>query len=217
MSHPLPTFHVPHAPQHWPREGNPLTWDWQAISSLPPFILADGRSPATQQTVTRLCFDMAGLYVRFDCQDDDIWGTFTQRNDPIYDEEVVEVFLAPGQADPVDYHEFEVSPNGILFAAQVHNPTSQRADMTINLDVPYGGLYCATERKDTEHRWAAVLVMPWKSLGMAGDVPEVWRANFYRIERPRNGEDEFSCWSPMLVQPADFHKPARFGTLILKK
>lgn len=217
MSYPLPTFQVPKAPQHWPREANPLVWDWQGVPPLSPFMLADGQAHATQQTVTRLCFDEVGLYVRFDCEDDDIWGTFTHRNDPIYDEEVVEVFLAPGKADPIDYHEFEVSPNGVLFAAKVNNPTSQRVNLTIDLDMPYEGLYCVAKRQDTEHRWSAVIIIPWASLAITGDIPEIWRANFYRIERPRAGKDEYSCWSPTIAQPADFHKPARFGTLIFKK
>jgi len=43
----------------------------------------------------------------------------------------------------------------------------------------------------------------------------LWRGNLYRIERPRDGEPEFSAWSPTLTRPADFHQPARFGTLEL--
>ena len=46
-------------------------------------------------------------------------------------------------------------------------------------------------------------------------LPEIWRANFYRIERPRDGAAEFSAWSPTLTAPADFHQPARFGFLDL--
>ena len=217
MSQPLPTWTVPNAPHDWPQGDDPLSWDWQDVSTLTPFILSDGHGPAEQQTVTRVCSNAQGLYVRFDCEDHDIWGTYTQRNDPIYDEEVVEVFLAPGEADPIDYHEFEISPNGVLFAARVNNPTSQREDLTIDLDEPYDGLFCVTERHDNENRWSVVLVIPWTSLALSGDVPDVWRANFYRIERPRAGEDEYSCWSPTRVQPADFHKPGKFGTLFLKK
>ena len=38
--------------------------------------------------------------------------------------------------------------------------------------------------------------------------------NFYRIDRPRDGSKaEFSCWSPTLETPANFHLPARFGLL----
>jgi hypothetical protein len=60
-----------------------------------------------------------------------------------------------------------------------------------------------------------VLAIPWRSVAPPGDLPRMWRANFYRIERPRDGEPEFSCWSATLTDPADFHRPARFGVLEL--
>ena len=50
----------------------------------------------------------------------------------------------------------------------------------------------------------------------AGELPDTWRANLYRIERPRDAAPEYSCWSPTLTDPADFHKPARFGVLRLE-
>jgi hypothetical protein len=65
------------------------------------------------------------------------------------------------------------------------------------------------ERED----WWAELAIPWRSI--ADDVPKLWRANFYRVERPRDGEAEYTAWSPTLTRPADFHKPARFGVLEL--
>jgi hypothetical protein len=61
--------------------------------------------------------------------------------------------------------------------------------------------------------WWAILSIPWRGIAPPGDLPRTWRANFYRIERPRDGEPEFSCWSPTLTRPADFHQPARFGFL----
>src|SRR5581483_8361662 len=76
---------------------------WENASLITPLWLADGSSPATQATRVRVCFDDIALYVRFDCDDRDIWGTFTQRDEPIYDEEVVEVFLASGADDPHNY------------------------------------------------------------------------------------------------------------------
>ncbi len=102
---------------------------WRDLVSVTPFLLADGRGPARQQTRARLCYDSHALYVRFDCEDRDIWGTFVQRDDPIYDEEVIEVMISPGRDDPTRYFEFEVSPNAVLFDAIVYNPSSTRADL----------------------------------------------------------------------------------------
>lgn len=186
---------------------------WARLREITPLWLADGSAPASQPTVVRVCYDDAALYVRFDCQDRDIWGTFTQRDEPIYEEEVVEVFLAPGAEDPIHYFEFEVSPNGVLFDATIYNPTSTRDHLRWDETWNCSGLRWMARRDDAGHTWWAALAIPWQGVTHDGHVPPVCRANFYRIERPRDGEPEYSCWSPTMTSPADFHKPAYFGIL----
>jgi len=190
-------------------------WNWDEIPALPPFTLADGGGPAVQQTRLRLCWDSEALRVRFDCADRDAWGTYRQRDDPLYEEEAVEVFLAPGAADPSDYFELEVSPLGTLFDATIHNPTSRRADMTADRVWDCPGLRWSAGAGRDHQDWWAELAIPWRGLLPDAEPPRLWRANFYRIERPRDGEPEFSAWSPTLARPADFHRPARFGVLEL--
>lgn len=213
----LPRFTVPVKPEAW-TVSTISAWDWAALPSLPPLILADGSGPAIQQTAVRLCHDGEAFYVRFDCEDDDSWGTFHRRDDPIYDEEVVEFFIAAGDATPTDYYEFEISPNGVLFDARVHNPHGDRADMLVDKNWDADGIRWRAERTG-RGSWSALVALPWTAIAPANQRPAVWRTNFYRIERPRVGKSqhptEFSCWSPTLTDPADFHKPARFGLLTL--
>ncbi len=182
---------------------------WKEVPSV-SLVLADGSGAPEQATTVRLCWDDEALHVRFDCEDRDAWGTFRHRDDPLWQEEVVEVFLAPGEEDPVRYVEIEVSPLGVLFDARIHNPTGLRADMTADLSWDCPGLRwqagCGAERQD----WWAELSIPWEIT-----PPRLWRANFYRVERPRDGIAEFTCWSPTLASPPDFHRPARFGVLEL--
>jgi hypothetical protein len=185
------------------------------VPALSPFTLADGSGPAVQQTRVRLCWDAAALRVRFDCEDRDAWGTYRQRDDPIYQEEAVELFLAAGEDDPIRYCEFEVSPLGVLFDARIHNPTARRADLTADIAWDCPGVRWSAGGGSARQDWWAVLAIPWHGISPAGELPRIWRANFYRIERPRGGEPEFSCWSPTFTQPADFHQPARFGFLEL--
>jgi hypothetical protein len=205
---------VPRRPPSWD-PADPGSWAWGEIPALPPFQLADGSGPALQQTRGRLCWDELALHVRFDCVDRDAWGTFRQRNDPVYQEEAVEIFLAPGEEDPVRYFELEVSPLGTLFDATIHNPTSLRADMTGDPSWDCPGLRWAAGSGTMRQDWWAWLSIPWEAISPTERPPRIWRANLYRIERPRDGEPEFSAWSPTLTRPADFHKPARFGLLEL--
>ena len=211
----IPTWEVMPTPSIWDKDGSITNWLWDSIKPLPPFMVADGSQRASQQTTTRVCYDQTALYIRYDCEDRDIWGTYTERDQPIYDEEVVEIFIGQGDDAPVRYFEFQVSPNNVLFDARIYNPTSQRTELQVSHEWNCPRIRWAAQRHDDVHQWWAVLVIPWQGLDIFGPLPKIWRANFYRIERPRDADPEYSCWSPTMTSPADFHKPAYFGRLNL--
>ncbi len=194
-------------------------WDWKQITPLPPLIRADGSAPARQQTKIRLCHDGVFLRVRFDCDDTSIWGNYTRRDDPIYEEEAVEVFIAPGDNDPACYFEFEVNPDGVLWDGRIVNAGLDGADLKVDSTWNCAGVHWKAERNDPLNKWHVWLALPLKELAGSAEIPKNWRANFYRIDRPFNNKSdamgEFSCWSPTLTRPAAFHKPRRFGRLEL--
>ncbi len=196
-----------------PRVEDP--WSWEDVPPLPPLVRAEDGSAAEQETRVRVAWDETALHVRFDCVDRHAWGTLTRRDDPLWQEEVVEVFLAPGEADPVDYLEFEVSPGGVLFDAKIHNPTSLRADLRADTSWDCPGLRWEAGAGTARQDWWAVLRLPWNGLLEGEPPPPVWRANFYRIERPGDGPVEYSAWSPTHASPAAFQRPAWFGVLEL--
>jgi hypothetical protein len=166
-----------------------------------------------QPTQTRLLADHGALYVRFDCQDSEPWGTLRERDDPLYEEEVVEVFLAPGADDPKAYFEFEVSPHGVLFDARIENPHGARAGIRIGTE--WSCEKILWDAAIVPGGWWAALAPPWRSIVEGADPPPVWRGNFYRIDRPTGAAAEYSAWSPTLAEPPDFHRPHRFGWLEL--
>ena len=216
MSAQLPIATVPMIPIHWRyRTADHTDWPWEEFEPLPPFILANGSAPAQQQTVVRIGYDSENFYVRFDCHDRDIWGEATERDSAIYNEEVVELFIAPGEQAPTFYYEFEVSPIGTLLDLSVHSPDLERRTLRGDFAWNCPDLQWSAERDDAANHWRAYLAVPWRSIGAGMDLPTTWRANFYRIERPRGEEAEFSCWSPTMSEPADYHRPAYFGYLHL--
>lgn len=190
-----------------------------AAVAVSAFRLADGSGAPRQGTAARAQATAEALTIGFTCADTDPWGTLKGRDAPVYKEECVEVFLAPGIDDPVDYFEFELSPLGTFFDARVHNPTGRRESMTADLEWRAGGATWNASIDKTHSRWSAEIRLPWAGLGFPDParLPRTWRLNLYRIDRPRDGTPpEYSCWSPTLATPANFHLPARFGSLRLR-
>jgi len=197
------------------RAGARGTLDEASWSRVPAVALRraqDGADPL-QTTAVRIAHDAFALLLRFDCNDRDIWATHAHRDAPLWEEEVVELFMASGEDDPSEYFEIEVNPLGAIFDARVTSPQGRRESMSVDASWNAAGLVAAVCRP-SPGTWRAEIVIPWSDL-CDGTPPRVWRANFFRIERPRDGNPEFSCWSPTFADPPDFHKPAFFGRLVL--
>jgi hypothetical protein len=63
-----------------------------------------------------------------------------------------------------------------------------------------------------EGGWTAELAIPFRALIAASPrTGTEWRANFGRIDRPKDRERELTAWSPTGVR--SFHVPERFGVI----
>ncbi len=199
---------------------------WSAAPLIHPFRRAEDARPVRLDTRAKLLWSPRALHALFLCEDDYIWGTFTRHNDPIFDEEVVEVFLDPEDRRSF-YYEFELSPRDTRFAAEIENDLGHppRARIARHLDalamptrVEIEGALATRPAPAgaaaAPGRWRACMEIPFSLLGgrPAPRPGERWKANLFRIDRGPAGE-EYACWSPTLTQPAYFHHPERFGTL----
>ncbi|MEM7050983.1 MAG: carbohydrate-binding family 9-like protein [Acidobacteriota bacterium] len=212
----VPVWEVRPAPESWGPTALGPDPVWRTVAPLPPFELADGSGPAKEQTSVRLVWDPEALWIRFDCEDKDAWSTFQRRDDPLWEEEAVEVFLAAGEDVPKRYFELQISPLGVLFDAVVDNPRGDRRGMVTDPAWDCEGIHWAAGPAALRQDWWAVVRLPWSGLLPANQPrPSIWRANFFRIERPRRRPDELSAWSSPGTDPPDFHRPERFGSLRL--
>lgn len=198
---------------------------WQSTDVIERFILADGSGKALRNTSARMCWDSKYLYIAFECDDPDVWGTMLNRDDSLSDEEVVEAFISPS-SNLADYYEFEISPLGTLFDALVNNPTGDRAYMTVdrswNCDGWQTGIHVdgvVNDRNVIDKGWTVEWAIPFGELSVAPNVPpkdgDIWRINLFRIDQ--TPEPEYSCWSPTMKIPADFHVPEAFGYLVFRE
>jgi len=186
---------------------------WEAIPPLAELVDATHGGAPFARTIVRAAASARALHVLFACDDADVWATHGRRDAPLWEEEVVEVFIAPGREVPQRYAEIEMSPAGIVFDAMVDNPDGRRDTMSVDAGWTAPGLVGRVSRPRSD-LWLAELALPWSALAEGSPPPDVWRANFFRVERPRGGAPEFTAWSPTGATPPDFHKPASFAVLV---
>lgn len=183
---------------------------WQEAISL--VRAEDGEAPANPTKMR--CFwneDYLGVY--FYAIDHDIWGSYTEPDDPIYREEVVEVFLAPFPNDLVNYFELELSPRNVPFSAKITNNGKVNVDLswTPNWETEVFIQGTLDNREDRDEFWLAKMLLPLADFNVNVHPGDRWRGNFFRIDRE---PDEHSAWSPVFTNPANFHTPQRFGEIL---
>jgi len=183
---------------------------------------AENGKPVGAHAESALLWDEQYLYVLFDVEDRDIWGTMTKRDDPVYTEEVVEVFLDP-DGDCADYYEVNVSPRNTIFDYRVWNPTGRQPDLdavgkawtAVGMKTGVRVSGTIDNRNDLDSGWTVEMAIPYTPLRARPRVGDIWRFNLYRINL--TPETEFQAWSPTMTSPPAFHIPARFGKLIFKE
>jgi len=184
----------------------------ERLVALAPIPLRDAVTGDAPRLRTALRVGLRGgdLCVRFDGRDEAAVATLTERDAPLWQEDVFEIFLSP-EEPPHVYFEFQVNPLGTLFDARVESPRLCREGMRVETAWDCDGFSARVAVRSG--RWSASLRIPLAALS-EGSPPSRWHANFYRIDR--GAKDEFSAWSPTFADPADFHVPERFGLLRLE-
>ena len=169
---------------------------------------------AIQPTLVKAMWDDRGLFVALRVYDTDPWATKTARDDSLWEEEVVEVYVDEN-GDLLDYREFEVNPLGAVIDLLIPRAGDQAQwRQCARWDAPGWRVAVQAYPRAARPFWVAEMVFPWGIFTEAAHLPprpgDVWRIQFYRIERPRPGDELIATsWSPT----PDFHVPETFGRL----
>jgi hypothetical protein len=184
--------------------------------------------PERYRTRFQARWDDAALHVRFDAVDDSPWHTMTRRDDHLWDEEVVEIFLdADGSGR--NYAELEINPVNVVCDLRVETPWPTLKSLT---EWDWAGLETSVEPLKDDHGtvegWTAIGRLPWAGLrslypaegGLA--LPPgpgtAWRFNVFRIKRPGGpSAPAAGAVYAAFSRPAgpSFHDPAAFRPLRL--
>lgn len=155
-----------------------------------------------------LAWDDASLYVAAAIPDRDIASTMTAHDDPLWKEEVFELFVF-GQAPASRYLELQVSPRGVTFDAKfsAYRKGDTAWDSAWKTAVDVRGT--VDDRQDTDQGWSVEVAVPWTEIcahTAAPCPPQVGQhvvINAFRFERPAKGGTVGLALSPTRVP--DFH------------
>lgn len=165
----------------------------------------DGSVP--YQTLFWLAYNDDGIIFQFECEDDCPKCTMTEYNEPIWEEETVEFFMATDN-DLHNYLELEWNALNTTFCANIYN------DLVGNTTIDYvKENIIESNVEQTKSGWIVKGFIP-KEL-FKGEMTGEWRFNAYRIKRREDNSMILMAYSPTLVEA--FHIPNMFGKLIFKK
>lgn len=223
----------PPVAQYWCyRTPGPITIDgrldeesWRAAPCTGNFALYSGESESPYQTSARMLWDEEYLYICFECDDIDLYATPKEREENLWAQDCVEVFIMEQSLGQGHFVEYQVSPIGAFFD-------------TYNVDKYVGieewrspGVRSAAEfdgspndPTDRDRGYCVEMAIPFDDLHLrkptraTPDDGDTMRVNLCRIDYRspetmggKGAEPTFITWSPAFV--LDFHLRTRFGVL----
>jgi hypothetical protein len=215
----IPRYAVKRAPSPITIDGKLDDRAWAAATEpIQLQFLWDAQTGAKQATLARLLWDADALYVGYDVEDADITAQFTERDDPTYRDDAVEIFINPNPAQEAVYYGFEWNARGVMYDYLNYNSRTlfKRFDAT-GVKVATSLRGTLNQRADTDKGWSLEAAIPWVNFEELSRRPPaagaIWKANVNRwdgVEPSRR----MSIWSDP-QQPTPWpHVPARFGELV---
>lgn len=188
---------------------------WAEVKPVGDFRNNRDGSASKLPTVARVLYDDNFIYFSFRVEDKNIWATMKQRDQHLWLEEVVEVFLQASSTVP-NYIELEVNPLGTLLDIYLIDTrkflhyeswNSEHLKWAVKIDGTVDG-------KENDRQWTCEIALPIEDIATAPNRPpkpgDRWRMNLFRVERkPEIAE---LAWSPTLQD--DFHILPRLGELV---
>ena len=159
----------------------------------------------------KTCYDSDYLYIAFINGDQDIFTSFTKRDEYLWEDEVVEVFIDTDEGLST-YIEIEISPANIQFDSYITDTANIDLIETPMYDIE--GLKSAifvdgtvNNNSDIDKSWTVEIAIPLEEINMA--INSEYPINFYRIDRDSTGPGSYA-WSPTFRR---FHSPSNFGKI----
>jgi Carbohydrate-binding family 9 len=210
-----PTYEVARVTSQLKIDGELSESAWAEITPITDFVNNRDGSRSTISTEARLLYDDKFVYFAFRAIDKNIWATMKRRDEHLWLEEVVEVFLQANPEIP-NYIELEVNPLGTMLDIYLLDTRKPLHYESWNSEKLRWAVRVAgtVDGKDGDREWSCEIALPLEDIATATHRPpqpgDRWRMNLYRVERlPQVAE---LAWSPTLQD--DFHVLGRLGEIV---
>jgi hypothetical protein len=192
---------------------------WKEAPSTGIFLRTMDGALAEQKTEAKVLWDDKYLWVAFQVDDKDVWSTLDKRDDKLWTQEAVEVFI-DADGDGKTYVELQTNPKGAIFDSYLPSYRQNQNDWDSGMKVAVKVDGTLDNRSDTDKGWTVEMQIPLEAAKgrekeMKNVPPKVgteWRVNFFRLDMPAGKPQWGSAWSPPLV--GDFHALDKFGVLV---
>jgi hypothetical protein len=211
---------------------------WDTAEWTKDFVDIKGRkdSPTDFRTRVKMLWDKDYFYVFAELEEHDVWGSITQHDDTIYNNNNFEVFIDP-DGDTHNYFELELNALNTTWDLVMIKPYRDMDKASLSgwemKGMESGVKVYGTINKpgDKDSCWTVEAAFPWESMKelTSGNIPpaagEQWRVNFARAEwKVKSPSDSyikmydsvsgkplrsFSVWSPQGL--VNLHYPEMWG------
>ena len=214
---PIPKYEVKRASAPINIDGKLDDKAWAAAAPIEFIFPWPNQTGPKQKTTAKLLWDDQYLYVGYECEDSDIVALHTERDDPTYKDDAVEIFINAKPSQTLQYFGLEMNARAVLY--DYISSDAKYFFKRFNMQ----GVKLASDirgtlnmRGDKDQGWSLEVAIPWINFEEMAPKPEagtVWTANLNRW----NGVEPdrvLSMWSNPLYPTPHPHVPARFGQLV---
>lgn len=190
--------------------------------------------PPWKTTRFKMLHDDENLYFGAELQEENVYGTLTERDCVIYYDNDFEIFLDP-TSDGVGYYEFEINPLNTVW--DMFHETDYHRASALHTDYDIAGLEHAisvqgtlNSHHDEDVGWTVEVAWPIRALldrNPRVSVPikrgDTWRANFSRVQYMHTYDHlspsklpESPCedWVWQSTNTGDLHNPEMWGRIV---
>lgn len=206
---------------------------WQEAAWTDDFVDIEGdKRPLPRfRTRAKMLWDDDYFYIAAEMEEPHVWGTLTERDCVIFQDNDFEVFIDP-DGDNHLYYELEINALNTVWDLLLAKPYRDGGPPINGWDI--ARLKTAVQIKgtlndptDTDTGWTLEIALPWKALkecAIGHATPPAhgdrWRVNFSRVEwqheivegayrKVADTREDNWVWSPQGV--VDMHRPEEWG------